>query len=177
MDDRAEDRRDRGHVGRRTRVSSIALVVFVLAAGCGGDTTPDSQGTTTTDSPATTAGDSASACELITAVDIQAAVHVTVGEAKSSNNGSVTICSFETADKSTIVNLSRYEPVSDLLKNTLEADPAAKPLAGVGDEAVLQIKIGQLTMRVGEIGIALSVIAVPSEAALVQLARTIAGRM
>lgn len=181
-------RRDRGlRLTRTRRVSSIGLVVFVLAAGCGGGDTkkaaddPSSTPTTAASSGTTSGGDgdsagSAAACGLLTPKDIDAALHLTVGEGEPSDEGSVAVCRFKTDDGSTTIKLSRYEPVGDLIKNTLAGDPKAKELPGVGDEAVDQIHIGQLTMRVGEIGVVVSVLPAPTLDGLVQLARTAAGR-
>lgn len=109
-------------------------------------------------------------------LDIKAALRVDVGTPTSSDNGSVTTCNFATADKSTIVSLVRHEPVGDLLKNVLAADPDAKAFPGIIDEAVLQIKIGQITVRKGKVGFAISVMPVPTQEALVQLARQSAGK-
>lgn len=46
----------------------------------------------------------------------------------------------------------------------------------MGDEAV-KLEIGQITMRVGETGVVITVLLTPTEAALVQLARTAVGQM
>lgn len=167
-------------------VASIALVAVLVAAGCGGGGTKKAGDTSTTSTTAassstTTPGGGGSGdtgvCALVTPADIDAALHLTVGKGELFDNGSVTTCGFKTADGSTTINVTRYEPVGDLLKNTRAADPKAKDLPGVGDEAIDEIHIGSVTMRVGEIGLVIGAVPAPTLDGLVQLARIAAGRM
>ncbi len=165
------------------RLSAIVLVIAFIAAGCGGgdtkeaadETSSTSSSTSTTAASPDTRAASTDVCGLLTPTAIDAALHVTVGEGELFDEGSVTICAFETADGSTTVKVSRYEPAGDLIANTLAGDPEANELAGVGDEAVDQLHIGQVTTSFRGIGIVISVFPAPSLEVLVQLARTAAG--
>jgi hypothetical protein len=168
-------------------VAAIALVLLLLAAGCGGsdkkaaavDTTASTSTSTTvaetTTTPTTAAANAA--CDLLSPMDIEAAVHVTVGEGEPSNEGDVTVCSFATADSSTTVKLSRHKPAGTLLEDTLASDSEAKELTGVGDGAVQQLHIGQVTTKWRDIGIVIQVTPAPTLAALTQLARVSAGKV
>lgn len=200
MPDRMDGRRKQDRRPRRsTMVATAALVTLLVAAGCGGgdgdkaaDNSTASSSTSSSSSTSTTADDSSTTleddgdaispggvCDLVTPVDIDAALQVTVeaGQQQSEQDNAA-VCSFETADNgSTHVAVFLYEPVGNLLANTLAGDPSAEALSGVGDEAVKQLEIGQITMRVGETGVVITVVPTPTEAALVQLARTAAGRM
>ena len=168
---------------RRARVCAVALAGLLLAAGCGGGDATTDAGTPTTDGGATSdTADSAAgeglapdACLLITPADIAAALQLNVLEGKLYEDTGVTICAFEGADHFGTVEVSRFEPVGDLIKNTLAADPAANELAGVGDEAVEQIALGQVTVRMGDVGVVISSTPDPELDGLVQLARIAVG--
>lgn len=60
---------------------------------------------------------------------------------------------------------------------TVEDDGGATVPVGVGDEAVKQLELGTIIVRVGEIGVVITVVPSPTEAALVQLARTAVGKV
>ena len=161
------------------------LLVFValggLLAGCGGSkktasadkaTSTTAVGTTGTTGPASAnTGGNARACDLLTPADIDAAVHASVGAGVPRDQGDVTTCTFSTTDKATIVNVFRYERGGDLLKNIRAADPKAKTVTGIGDDAVEQVATGKITAVIGEIGISVDVNPPPSAAALEQLGK------
>ena len=180
--------RDPRVLGARRSAIFVAILFAVTACG-GGDTTDAADETPTTSSTDTGAGDagtttsagdigsveSVNACGLITPADIQAALQLSVEAGELFDNGSVTTCAFKTSDHYASVDVSRFEPVGDLIENTLAADPKANDLPGVGDAAIEQIYIGQVTMRVGDVGVVISSIPPPALEGLVQLARTAAG--
>jgi hypothetical protein len=167
----------------RTRAWLIRLAVMaavvLLGAGCGGKaktTLREASATTSAHPSTTTIPGVKSACDLISAVDIKAALKVAVEAPASSYNGDASICMFATADKTSTVTLARFEPVGDLLTKTLASDPEAKAITSVVDEAVLQLKAGRITVRKGTTGFVLTVAPPPTEAELIQLARTVAGK-
>lgn len=96
---------------------------------------------------------------------------MTVSKGEPRTQGDVTTCSFSTADKATIITVYRYERSGDLLKNIRAADSKAKTVSGIGDDAVEEPEIGQITLVIGEIGLAINVAPPPSSAALQQLAK------
>jgi hypothetical protein len=109
---------------------------------------------------------------VITPAEITAIIKTPVGAGVyRDQGGDVTTCTFKTADGATIVNVLKYERANDMLKNIRTADKNAKAVAGVGDEAVIQVAIGTITLQIGEIGIAVNASPPPSEEALVALGK------
>ena len=173
---------------RRARVLALVVAGLLLVAGCGGGSTTTG-GSPTTDARTTdTAGETGEttggapgtglppdACLLITQADIAAALQLNVLEGQLFDEGDVTVCAFESADHFSTVEVSRYEPVGDLVANTSAADPNAEDVTGVGDEAVAQMDLGRLTMRVGEVGVVITSAPDPELDGLVQLARIAVG--
>ena len=161
------------------RVWAVVLVAIV-AAGCGdGDPTVEPSPSSPATSATPTVGPSGptAACGLLTPYDIDAALHVTVADGVLTGEGSVTVCTFTTADTTTTVTVTRHEPIGDLLGQTLAGDPDATEFAGVGDDAVEQPHIGQITVAAEDLGIVIKVAPVPSRDALVQLARVAYARV
>jgi hypothetical protein len=165
-----------------------ALVGLLAIAGCGGggdkadDTTSSTSSSTSTTAAdtTTTVGDDLvrKVCDLVTVDDITAALHVTVEPGTESGGGGVTtVCSYATADESTTVEVTRHEPVGDLIADTLAGDPKAEAYPGILEEAVIQLEMGQITVRVKDVGLVIHASPAPDEVALVQLARVGAGKM
>ena len=143
------------------RVAVVATAVFLVVAGCGGDdddadarSDDTSAASTTTAAPGTTSGDeqgstgATDACGLVTPDDIEAALDVTVGDGISTDDGSVSTCTFESDDGAS-VGVTRYDPVGDLIANSVAADSNLNELPGVGDEAVERIDRGRLLIARG----------------------------
>jgi hypothetical protein len=109
---------------------------------------------------------------VLTKANIEKAVGVPMGDGKQvSDDGSTSACAFQSADHNTNVTVVKFERAGDLIKNTKAADPNAKAVAA-GDEAVMDAKLGKITMQIGEIGITISITPAPSEDALAALAKT-----
>jgi hypothetical protein len=176
-----------------TRLPALALGGVLLLVGCGGGETKTVAATTsivstiapttttalttTTLSTASSVRTSAPACALLTPLDIKAALQVAVGPGTGSEQATFPACTFTTADGATTILVVRHDPLGDLIKTTLASDPKAKALGGVGDEAVDQIGMGQVTMGFRGVGVVIRVMPAPSLAALVQLARVAGGKL
>ena len=164
---------------RSIQVLAATALLVVAASGCGSDSKSDTDAdattttagdTTTTGTPSGGTGENAHACDLLTAADIDAALNVAVGEAFPTTDSDVTTCTYKSADGETIVNVFRYERGDDLLSSIRAADPDAKTVSGIGDDAVEQANIGSIATTIGSIGIKIGVSPVPSTDALEQLA-------
>ena len=166
---------------RLIQVLAATALLGAVASGCGSDsksdtasdstTTTTGEDTTSTRAPSGGTGENAHACDLLTAADIDAALHVAVGEAFPTTDSDVTTCTYKSADGETIVNVFRYERGDDLLSNIRAADPDAKTVSGIGDDAVEEANIGSIATTIGSIGIKVGVSPVPSTDALEQLAK------
>jgi hypothetical protein len=190
-------------IDRRLLRRAVAVgCAVVLVAGCGaGDdevdaanttvvpdptsTTATSEATTSTEgTTSTTAATALAVCEIITVGDIEAALGVVVPEGEEMEEPGEEVCSYDSGAREAEVAVFRYEPVGDLLPTTLAGDPTAVELSSVNDEAVLQLERGTITLRRGDVGVAISVFVSPiaegpavTEEILVQLAQTASAKL
>jgi hypothetical protein len=176
-------------------ISLAALVVITLTASCKdkkkdndgsasgttttaiGDTTStdatSEASTTTAPNPVTTTPAATGGCKVLTKSNIERSLGITVGDGKpGATTPNTARCTWETADHKTTVTVVRYASAPDLVQQTKDADANAKPVSGVGDDAVIDVAKGQVVAQFGDVGMNLTVAPAPSEGPLTTLART-----
>jgi hypothetical protein len=162
---------------KRNLLFVLVAGALLFSVGCSKKAAAPTGTTAPTDTGAPVASKGGNACGLLSTAEIKTTLGLDMLEGTLTDNGSVTACSFQNADRSVQVNVFRYEPKNDLLVNTRAADPNAKTLTGIGDDALIQENIGSLTFSVGEIGVTIGVGLDATPAQLQEAARVAAGHI
>jgi hypothetical protein len=143
--------------GHRARAVAGALVLAVIAGGCGGNAKPDNEAnghlTPTpkvdpgqTGTSASQPGPAASACKLLSEGDVTAAMRQPM---KVSGDGG-SICSYSaTADPSVVLYLQTFANKAEATTDT-QLEPSSDSIDGLGDDAFWNSTLDLVFVQVGD---------------------------